>query len=69
MKEFNMILCDERAGPPTGRTLAGAAFTGRGDGEKDADSAKPSAREQVETWLDAVALCFGLPEGRRWINP
>lgn len=27
------------------------------------------ALEEVELWLDAVALCFNLPEGRRWIDP
>ena len=31
-------------------------------------SREQTAREQVEEWLDAVALCFNLPEGRRWID-
>ncbi len=39
----------------------------------DAADAAPhtskAARAEVEEWLDAVALCFNLPEGRRWIDP
>ncbi len=36
------------------------------DGHDGAE--QQTARQQVEEWLDAVALCFGLPEGRRWID-
>ncbi len=40
------------------------------DARRDDDCCdRRSAREEVEAWLDAVALCFGLPEGRRWIEP
>ena len=38
------------------------------DSGADSDE-RSSGREEVEEWLAAVALCFGLPEGRRWIDP
>jgi len=33
------------------------------------DAVSAEQREEVQAWLDAVALCFDLPEGRRWIDP
>ena len=63
-----MILYDE-AGNQTTVETATVAAAKAGDGESDVDSGrKQSAREEVEEWLDAVALCFGLPEDRRWID-
>lgn len=41
-----------------GETVETASAAGSGDERK--------AREEVEAWLDAVALCFGLH--RRWID-
>ena len=37
--------------------------------DADAPSHEQAARAEVEEWLGAVALCFNLPEGRRWIDP
>lgn len=50
--------------PPAPPEAAGdeADVCGDGGGEQR------TVRQQVEEWLDAVALCFGLPEGRRWID-
>ena len=58
-----LILLDDLVARPAIGAGADAAEAG-------ADGATPrSAREEVEAWLGAVALCFGLPEGRRWIEP
>ena len=73
-----MILFDEASThgpaskPATGATVTALAANDR-DATADADPGEDrrqeqSAREQVEEWLDAVALCFNLPEGRRWID-
>ena len=71
-----MILFDEigghRAVAKTAATVAVTADAHR-DATGGADycedrSWEPSTREQVEEWLEAVALCFDLPEGRRWID-
>ena len=66
-----MILFDRRKSTVTGRvhpTRASApvevASGVQNDGRGDSYGESRTARQQVEEWLDAVALCFGLPAQR-----
>lgn len=34
----------------------------------DGPSREQAARAEVEEWLSAVARCFGLPDGCRWLD-
>ncbi len=65
-----MILFDKADGRSTAAVEAIEAVEADTDARRDDDGGdRRSARDEVEAWLDAVALCFGLPEGRRWIDP
>ncbi len=65
-----MILFDEAGGQGVEVIDAGDADAADTDASDAAASAhEQAAWDEVEEWLDAVALCFNLPEGRRWIDP
>ncbi len=65
--DAGLILFDEGV-DRTAAAVEAVDATGA-QGGADGAGRQRSAREEVESWLDAVALCFGLPEGRRWIEP
>ncbi len=63
-----MILFDQADGQ--GAVAVEVLDAANAEATAAADPAHEQAtRDEVEEWLDAVALCFNLREARRWIDP